>query len=465
MKALTQQSSTFRIEEAHRLYKWIEAGASGLVLGVSGVGKSNLFHHLQQERIVQTGTDGEGLDQGLGQGLSQEMQNVLVHVNFHFAPDFSERSIFSVILSAIQHLPSKEQGGPLEPATSAAIRVEHERLLAGGNDRLRSLQAFREAIHLVMSGERERRLVLILDQFDDVYRQAPSRLFAMLRALRDSYKYRLSYFIFVRDELENLADSSGDREEFAELFLSNKLGLKPYNERDSQALLQRLARRHGRSFDPEHGRHLFKLTGGHAGLLKAAFLDLHLGERVQGQTVEERIEGALAVPAIRQECYKLWRSLPTDEKKLLATLVRALPLDEGDRDAARKLAIKGILTSATEGTVFSPLFERYIHGQESPWDQDLYVDGASREVWVFGRRTESLSPLEFEILKTLYERAGEVVSRDDLVEEAWQSDPDGPYDTSITSAIYRLRRKVEPDPSNPRFIEVLRKKGYRLNLE
>lgn len=75
-----------------------------------------------------------------------------------------------------------------------------------------------------------------------------------------------------------------------------------------------------------------------------------------------------------------------------------------------------------------------------------------------------LRPKEYELLISLLRRANRVSTRLELLQEVWG------YHESVTSRtldthIAELRRKLEDDSANPRWILTVRKSGYRLNLE
>lgn len=72
-----------------------------------------------------------------------------------------------------------------------------------------------------------------------------------------------------------------------------------------------------------------------------------------------------------------------------------------------------------------------------------------------------LTAMEFELLKVFVERPNRVLSRDQLLNLTCNRDWD-PYDRSIDIRIARLRRKIEPDPENPRTIKTVRGHGYVL---
>ena len=75
----------------------------------------------------------------------------------------------------------------------------------------------------------------------------------------------------------------------------------------------------------------------------------------------------------------------------------------------------------------------------------------------------SLTDREFEVLRHLTERAGSVVSRDELLRLVWGYS-DAPMTRTVDNFIFRLRHKLEPDPHKPRYIKTAHGDGYRLTL-
>jgi DNA-binding response OmpR family regulator len=71
-----------------------------------------------------------------------------------------------------------------------------------------------------------------------------------------------------------------------------------------------------------------------------------------------------------------------------------------------------------------------------------------------------LSAREFEILRYLIRRRGEIVTRDQLLDEVWGYDIT-PITRTVDNHIARLRQKIEKDPSNPRHIITVHRLGYR----
>jgi DNA-binding winged helix-turn-helix (wHTH) protein len=67
----------------------------------------------------------------------------------------------------------------------------------------------------------------------------------------------------------------------------------------------------------------------------------------------------------------------------------------------------------------------------------------------------------FQVLLVLLERAGDVVTREELRQRLWPSDTFVDFDHSLNTAINKLREALRDSASNPRFIETKARRGYR----
>jgi DNA-binding response OmpR family regulator len=90
---------------------------------------------------------------------------------------------------------------------------------------------------------------------------------------------------------------------------------------------------------------------------------------------------------------------------------------------------------------------------------DLIIDCQKREVSV-GGRVVSLTPTQFDLLTALAREPGRVFSRGELIENALGYDFDG-FDRTVDVHVLNLRRKLEPDPENPRYVQTVYGAGYR----
>ncbi len=93
----------------------------------------------------------------------------------------------------------------------------------------------------------------------------------------------------------------------------------------------------------------------------------------------------------------------------------------------------------------------------------LTVNFPRHEAFLGGRPLD-LTTVEFKLLGALVKEAGRVFSRAQLIEKALGYDFEG-FDRTIDVHILNLRRKLEPDPSHPRYIKTVYGTGYKLSEE
>lgn len=99
--------------------------------------------------------------------------------------------------------------------------------------------------------------------------------------------------------------------------------------------------------------------------------------------------------------------------------------------------------------------------RESPIP-DLEVDAPAGVVRV-NRKVVSLSPKEYLLIAYLYERRGQVCSKDDIGHAVWpEYETGGIFDYQIENLVRRLRTRIEIDPAEPQILFTVRGQGYKL---
>ena len=107
------------------------------------------------------------------------------------------------------------------------------------------------------------------------------------------------------------------------------------------------------------------------------------------------------------------------------------------------------------------LRRRAVAAQEIVRFGDAELDFARCELRRDGRVVE-LSALEYKLLVTFVRRAGRVLSRRQILDEVWGT---GTHvtDRVVDNQVTNLRKKIEPEPTRPRFLQSLRGLGYRFD--
>jgi two-component system alkaline phosphatase synthesis response regulator PhoP len=104
------------------------------------------------------------------------------------------------------------------------------------------------------------------------------------------------------------------------------------------------------------------------------------------------------------------------------------------------------------------------HAEEDPESYrfgDVEVDFRRGELRR-GDKAVELTPIEFKLLALFVRSAGRVLSRDRLLSGAWGPDTFA-SDRIVDNHIANLRRKIEPDPADPRYLKNVRGMGYRFD--
>jgi energy-coupling factor transporter ATP-binding protein EcfA2 len=240
--------SNYRSSEISRILSAVKAGESVCLLGLSGSGKSNLVGFLAER-------------------LKDGPHFILVDCNQ--LPHSDPTALFSAI----------QQSLSLGQSTDASLPA----LFASVSQ---AFTAYPQGI------------CFILDRFEALDPTTPAfrQLTANLRALRDQYKYQVTYLISSRRPL----DASS---ELAELFFANTFWLGPLSQPDAMWSITQYAQRKALSWSEAECQQIYTLSRGYSSLLRA-ICEAH----ATGTPLE--VTDLLAHPAIQARLYEFWQDAP-----------------------------------------------------------------------------------------------------------------------------------------------------------
>jgi hypothetical protein len=240
-------------------------------------------------------------------------------------------------------------------------------------------------------------LALLLDRFE-IVADDPA-IASNLRALRDAHKYQLTFVTATRKTID-------PGSEIAELLFGHTIWLGPLSESDANWSINRYAQRVRQDWDQSVAFKIRELTWGYASLLRAVCEAYASGASLEQKELQEH-------PAVERRVKEFWDDSPSESDLRLAGL-EGLPL------LASSDSIQGFDTS-------------------------------------------QLTEKEFLLLKYFESHPGEVCNKDNLIQAVWPEDriyQRGIRDDSLAQLVRRLRVKIEPDPSNPRYIQTVPGRGY-----
>jgi DNA-binding response OmpR family regulator len=94
---------------------------------------------------------------------------------------------------------------------------------------------------------------------------------------------------------------------------------------------------------------------------------------------------------------------------------------------------------------------------------DLSVNLSAHEVRLHGKSV-ALTPTEFKLLETLMREPGRVFRREELVRHVFGDDYDG-VDRTIDVHMMNVRKKIEPQPNAPVYVQTVFGIGYKFSKE
>ncbi len=417
-----------RVQQAERLIAILRSATCCSLYGLSNAGKSQLLRTLP----------------GYTRRTRPDDPILLVYVDCNRIVENNAHGFFEVIVrSLLEEL--EEANGAVAPALLAGLRDHHQAITSAASGFQASL-AFNNGIAEACAGL-GRNIVLLLDEFDEIYTAIEERALLNLRALKDKYRERLT---FLTATIRPLTDPAMRAEnEFAELFTTASVSTGLLSPEDTQRVIELYG---GVDLGQELRAQIAALGGGHYGLVTAL------------TQAALRHTPALASDAnARAECLKIWNQLRPEEQNALAVL--ASNGDEGLNPLDREhLTAFGLLDS--NGRLFSPLFRTFLVRQGAgvqSAEQGVYVDEDAGEVRVDGVRISVLTDLEYRLMQLLAQRRDRLTTKEMIVESVWN----GAYmdrvdDARIEKLVSRLRAKIEPDPLKPRYLLTQRGRGYKL---
>lgn len=405
--------------------------------GLSNSGKSTLMRALANEASNQLYEKTSG------------RSAFLLYVDCNRAVAISAQAFYEVVLRTIVERLAEQVPDHL----ASQLREYHQSITEAENSFSASLSfnlALTDLCEQLGHG-----LILLLDEFDELYITLDQRSLLNMRALHDRFSDRLSY---VTATLRSLSELRGQTviDEFAEMFSRFTYPIPLMTEKEGRTLLlgMDLPGLNESLIDKA-----FELSGGHPGIHISVGL-VFAGLPQDQEAALEKI--AMREPQPRAECLKVWSQLTEEEQES----VTSMALDPEEGLPSQQLRKLGQLSLLRGDKLFSPIFEAFVsrkaRGSEID-EQGVHLDTDSGDVWVDGVRIPVLTDLEFRLLKLLHDREDKITDKYRIVTEVWGEEYLGDVDDArVEKLVSRLRSKIESDPANPTYLITYRGRGYRL---
>lgn len=408
-------SSNYREEDIKNLLKFILAGKFCQLISLPGGGKATLLKLLAHNKTLQEYHLGEKSDNFL-----------FLYLNLLELPNFEQATIDKFLLLSLNG--EEDSTDPL--------------LLS---------QRLKDIVSKITGGDNQTKtLILLFDHFDEFQNQLPRSFFQTLRTLRNLAKYKFAAVFASRRDLTELVDTELLKE-FYDFFVDNAVYMKLFDKGASAFIFSQVEKVLGKKLNEEEKNKLAKLTGGHTKLLKVC------AENVLLEKTPVDINSLLAKQIIKASLFELWLFLTPQEQQVLASKSH-LP---GETDFLENIG----LLSDEKFTI--PLFEEFVKQIASTQKQEpFFFNPQTREITKGSMvLSDLLSPLEFRLLRFLVENKERIIERDEIINSVWDTKSvEGVTDQAIDQLIFRLRKKIEDNPNNPKHLQTIKGRGIRFSL-
>jgi DNA-binding winged helix-turn-helix (wHTH) protein len=433
--------ATYRAEQVTTLAYWIALGDSGVVVGASGSGKSNLAGFIANRREV------------IGQHLAGQPDDYcFLHLDINSLPAVTTANFYRGLLAVLQR--EAEQAHP----ELAAQLVEWTAKPMDRADPL-ALYLMLQRTHELLVNRARKRVVWLIDRFDEACRRLEPETLSSLRSLRDQLKGRVSYIVFTRFPLAHLRNPA-EFDEFHEIMVTHTCWVGPMTPRDAYWIARQMAERHQTHFDEERVAQLVALTGGWPALLKAACTALATGLLAPQESLQTWSERLLQQPVFQRICQEIWDDVSSAEQTVLRSLATGGNYRGLNAQTVADLEKSGLVIRhpSTKMQLFSPLFVAFVR-QQAYAPARIILDPHTGKVFLSDRLVE-FTALEHRLLAYLLAHEGQICTKDSLIAHVWPDEVDGMRDDSLAQLVRRLRDKIEFETATHTYLQTVHGRGY-----
>ena len=419
--------------EIEEILNFIKQGKSVELVGIPGTGRSNLLGLLSYNRparIVHLGEEGYKKFHFVWINLSEvkrKPQTELV------------KFIFITLIDSLGARAMKNKKAKVEEIFASANKM---------NDEMVFFQGLKKAIDY-LSLEKDLTIIFLFDRFEEYIPMLTSDFFTSLRSIRNRVKYKFSVVFSLTRPLEEILEPEM-YSDFAEFFEGNIIYLKFGEEESLNFRIKHLEEISKKRLPKNVLDEILKLTAGHGKLTRLCieywFLNNNL---VKGQLISDK--------KIENLFYEIWNSLTPSEQEFLMN---------GAISDTKYLESVGLLQNVK---LTIPLFAEFIKEGKNELKKNenlkIVFDQEKNEI----KKGDSilsdlLTRYEFKLLKLFLENEDKILEREEIITKIWgdQASVAGVTDQALDQLIFRLRKKTEENPNEPKHIQTIKGRGFKL---
>lgn len=315
------------------------------------------------------------------------------------------------------------------------------------------------------------KIILLLDEFDRVALRLPIDVSHNMRFLLEKYTGSLVYITATRRPLyQYYYEERDDAKGVSPLF--NYFAPEPFYlglledsaEPEGKGLVSFIrepARAYGVDFTNKDVEFALENGGGHPDITRLVCMHLFEARRQNPRgTLDYHALYEQIIRSFEPLYHVIWSELSTSQRDALVRLATA---QSKSGEVPEQLIQLGLIVRSGSGyRLFSPVLESFLRqvdtGGARPAGLRIWPEQRGIQI---GNKLEILSPQEWDLFTYLYEHAGQICAREDLL-RALSSGNHNLTKAALEITVSRLRQKLEYDPARPSLIVTVRGRGYRL---
>lgn len=419
--------------EIDKIIALVKSGNSSQILGMPGVGRSNLLGLLAYNRATR--------QLHLGQNEYKEFHFVLMNFSEMRKKEYVEvvKFFFVSIIDSLKERKMDEEAGKIQNLLKEALEIPDKQVI---------LQNLKKTVDF-LAIEKDLSLIFLIDKFEEYIPSLTSEFFTDLRALRNRAKYKFSVIFSLNRSIEETLESE-IYIDFYEFLEGNDIYLPLREETTLKFRIKFLQENSEKKLLKENLDEILYLTAGHGKLTRLA-IEACLSEEV-GNKLSDFL---LSKNKIKIFLTEIWQSLNPEEQNFLISGGEVPSyLEKINLVSGRKIAIR--------------LFEYFINleienltaSTSAKIEYDQALDQIKQGEKII---SENLTSSEFKLLRFFVENPEKILGRDEAISAVWSdlSSTIGVSEQALDQLVFRLRKKIEENPNNPTHILTIKGRGFK----
>jgi len=421
-------------KEIGEIISHTKSGDSSQIIGIPGVGRSNLLGLLAYNRGVRIHHFGR--DQ-------KKFHFVLMNFSEARSMNLSEilKFYFVSILDSLKERSMDTEYKNIENIFKDSLNINDQQVLIHG---------LKKSVDYLCL-EKGLSLIFLFDRFDEYTPSATPEFFAILRALRNRAKYHFSVVFSMERPIEEVLDKIVFKD-FYEFLEGNHVFIPLFNKESIEFRIKYVEEKKNKKIPKDIIDKVLNLTGGHGKLTRFCLDTIAADEKI------DNLEDALLEnPKVQGSLLDIWKYLTPEEQKSIA--------DNHQLSDFSFLEKVGLIK---DGKITIPLLVGFLktHNKEVTKTTEGKIifypelkEIKKGEIVI----SDTLTSSEFKLLKFLIANEEKIVTRDDIVNAVWGelSSTAGVSEQALDQLIFRVRKKIEDNPNSPNHILTVKGRGFR----